>query len=61
MAKIKIEESLRKIDELIVKLESEDTELEDQIKDYEKGIKLIKECREYLENAEQKITEIGEG
>lgn len=55
MAEIKFEESLKKIEDIVEKLESGDLPLEESLKLYEDGIKLIKTCLSKLEEVERKI------
>ena len=55
---MKFEEKLLKIDELVKLVNSNNESIEDQIKYYEEGLKLIEECRLFLEKAEQKIIDI---
>ena len=52
------EETFRKLEETSEILKSDNISLEEAIKNYEKGIKYYKECREILKNAEQKIETI---
>ncbi len=49
------EESLAQLEEIATKLESGNLGLEEAIKEFEKGIKLSKECSEKLDEAEKKI------
>ena len=49
------EESLAQLEEIATKLESGNLGLEESIKEFEKGIKLSKECSEKLDEAEKKI------
>lgn len=55
---MKFEEKLLKIDEIVKLINSSNESIEDQIKYYEEGIKLIEECREFLNGAEKKIIDI---
>lgn len=56
--KFELEMKMNELDKIISSLETDDLTLEDQMKEYEKGIKLIKECRNYLETTEQKIIDL---
>ena len=48
--------------ELIKKdLEKDDLSLDDAVKKFEDGMKISRECREILDNAEKKITILLEG
>lgn len=53
---MKFSEKMTELDATLRKLEDESISLEDALSEFEKGIALVKECREYLENAKQKIT-----
>lgn len=52
------EEKLSRIEEIVSILNSGNEDLEKQIQIYEEGIKLINECREFLQNAEKKVIDI---
>ena len=52
---MKIEEAFEKLDTIINKLEDKDTSLEEAFKEYEKGMKLVKECNDSLDKVEKKI------
>lgn len=58
---MKIEESFEQIDEVIAKLEDKDTPLEEAFAEYEKGVKLIKECNESLDKVEKQIIVLQNG
>ena len=49
------EKSIKELEEIANKLESEQISLDESIALYEKGIQLSKECSYYLDNAKQKI------
>lgn len=49
------EDSLKELEKVAQELERGDLSLEDALKNFEKGIKLSKECNKKLENAEKKI------
>lgn len=53
---IDFEKSLKQLEALVDKLEKGDTSLEDSLKNFEQGVKLTRECRQALHNAEQKIS-----
>ena len=53
--KIDFELSLKELESIIEKLEDENINLEDSVKSFEKGINLVKECQQQLQNAELKI------
>ena len=56
--KIDFESSLKELESIVEKLEDEDINLEDSVKSFEKGIRLVKECQKQLHNAELKIKKL---
>ena len=57
-AKLKFEEAMARLQEIVAKLESGEESLESSMKLFEEGAKLSALCYETLEKAEQKITEL---
>ena len=55
MAQKKFEEALKQLEDIVRDLESGDLCLEDSLKNFERGMKLIKFCSEKLEEVEQKV------
>lgn len=55
MAKIKFEENLKKLEEIVEQLERGDLTLDESLTRYEDGIKLYKQCLALLESAEKKV------
>ncbi len=55
MAKKDFEASLGKLEQIVQGLESGEAGLDKNIKNFEEGIKLYKECRGFLQSAEKKI------
>ncbi|WP_439100718.1 exodeoxyribonuclease VII small subunit [Congregibacter sp.] len=53
--KANFETTLQEVDELVQRLESGDTGLEDSLKTYEKGIGAIKAAQQQLVEAEQRV------
>ncbi len=51
----KFETSLRKLEELVHKLEAGDLTLENSLKVFEEGMKLVKVCESRLSEAQKKI------
>lgn len=49
------EESLRRLEEIVARLESGELSLEDSVKLFEEGTQLSTECRRQLEEAEGKV------
>ncbi|MCX5776495.1 MAG: exodeoxyribonuclease VII small subunit [Candidatus Firestonebacteria bacterium] len=52
---VKFESALEKLEEIVDKLESGDIGLDESIKQYEEGIKLLRFCTAKLEEVEKKI------
>lgn len=50
------ETSLKQLEVLVEKLEKGGLSLEESLKCYEQGVKLTRECRQALQQAEQKIS-----
>jgi len=57
-AKMKFEEAMARLQEIVSKLESGEESLESSMKLFEEGAKLSALCYETLNKAEQKITEL---
>lgn len=55
MAKIKFEEILKKLEEIVEQLERGDLTLDESLTKYENGIRLYKQCLALLESAEKKV------
>ena len=53
------EEKIDRIEEILELLDSSDIPLDEMLRNYEEGMIIVKECRKFLEAAEQKIIEIG--
>ena len=58
--KLSFEESLAKLEEIVKKLESGDSTLEESIELYSKGAKLAAECSRMLENAKLTLKTLSE-
>ncbi len=56
-AKLKFEEAMARLQEIVAKLESGDEPLESAMKLFEEGAKLSSQCYEALDKAEQKVTQ----
>ena len=52
------EVALSELEEHVRKLDGGDLELEESLSTFETGVKLIRECSELLDDAEQRITEL---
>lgn len=49
------EQKLKRLEEIVKKMEVGELELEDSLKLFEEGVKLTKECQGHLSQAEQKV------
>lgn len=49
-------EKMNELDKILRNLEGDSVSLEEALAEFEKGIGLVRECRQYLEEAKQKIT-----
>lgn len=55
---MKFEQQMKKLQEIVEKLEKEDVGLDESIQLYEEGLKLSKALKEQLEGFEKKIAEL---
>ncbi|MBS1562475.1 MAG: exodeoxyribonuclease VII small subunit [Bacteroidetes bacterium] len=53
-----IEQQLKRLEEIAMLLDAGDAPLDEQLRSYEEGMALAKQCREYLAAAELRITSI---
>lgn len=60
MKKMKYEDAVSRLEEIVEALESGDKSLDESMKLFEEGTKLCLYCNELLKNAKQKITDISE-
>ena len=58
MAKIKFEDKVKELEEIINELENGEIDLDDSISKYTKAMKLISECDKELKNIEEKVNYI---
>jgi len=58
--KINLKETFQELEEILHKLESSNVDIDEMVKLYEDGMKLVKECKNKIENAEQKIKVINQ-
>ena len=54
------EKSIKELEIIANQLENEQVSLDESIAIFEKGVKLSKECSDYLDNAKQKIVTLTE-
>lgn len=55
MKEMKFEEALRKLEEIVERLEKSDVELDDALKLYEEGKEYVRFCRKRLNGVEERI------
>lgn len=53
-------EKMNELDKILRNLEGETVSLEQSLAEFERGIALVRECREYLESAKQKVAVLSE-
>lgn len=51
----RLEKSLEELEALVTRLEGGDLPLEQALKEFERGVKLTRECQTALKDAEQKV------
>ena len=56
MAEKKFESAMQRLEEIVRSLEGGDLPLEDALKAFEEGMKLVRFCSEKLEEADKKVT-----
>ena len=60
VSKLSFEEAIKKLTEIVNKIESGEIPLQDSLQQYERGMALIKHCRSILQKAEKRIEKISE-
>ena len=60
ISKMSFEETIKQLTGIVDKIEQGQIALADSIEQYEKGMTLIKHCRQILQKAEQRIEKISE-
>lgn len=58
MKKTAFEDNIKRIEEIIRKIEGSQISLDDSVKYFEEGMKLIKECEIKLESTKQKVVKL---
>ncbi|MFP3937495.1 MAG: exodeoxyribonuclease VII small subunit [Phycisphaerae bacterium] len=58
--KVTFEQALEQLERIVEQIESGEVSLEESIDKYARGIKLIKQCRSILDEAERKIQVLAE-
>ena len=54
--KVDFEKSMEELEAIVAKLEKGELNLDGSVDEFEKGMKIAKECNKILENAEKRIT-----
>ncbi len=54
--KLNFEETMQELEKVVQNLENGELNLDESIKEFERGMELSKSASKYLENAEKKIT-----
>jgi exodeoxyribonuclease VII small subunit len=60
IAKLSFEEAIKELTTIVGSIEQGQIPLETSLKQYERGMDLIKQCRNILQQAEKRIEKIGE-
>jgi len=60
VVKLGFEEAIKELTNIVSKIEQGDIPLQDSLEQYEKGMALIKHCRDILQKAEKRIEKITE-
>jgi exodeoxyribonuclease VII small subunit len=58
ISKLSFEQAIKKLTDIVSKIEDGQISLEQSLSQYEQGMELIKHCRSILQKAEKKIEEI---
>lgn len=58
ISKLSFEQAIKKLTDIVSKIEDGQISLEQSLGQYEQGMELIKHCRSILQKAEKKIEEI---
>ena len=53
---MKLEEAMRRLDEVVKTLDSDRLDLDESLKLYEEGVRLVRACHEKLSDAERRIS-----
>ena len=56
MSKENFEESMKKLEDIVIELENGNLNLDESVQKFEQGMKIAKQCNNILEEAEKKIT-----
>ena len=56
--KVKFEEKMKNLEEIVNELENGDIDLDESIEKYTKAMKLVKECDKELKNVENQVSKL---
>lgn len=59
--KLSFEDSMKRLEEIVVRLEKGDVPLQESLDIFEEGSRLLAECNRMLEEAEQKVLQLKKG
>lgn len=59
-SEFKFENAMKELELIVFQMEDGNADLDEMMKNYQTGMSLIKSCRESIETAELKLTEISE-
>ena len=60
ISKLSFEQAIKKLTDIVSKIEDGQISLEQSLSQYEQGMELIKHCRNILQKAEKKIEQISQ-
>ena len=60
ISKLSFEQAIKKLTDIVSKIEDGQISLEQSLTQYEQGMELIKHCRNILQKAEKKIEQISQ-
>lgn len=55
MAKEKFEDALKRLEDIVKKMETGDQPLDEALKSFEEGIKLVRSCQDKLDEAQRRV------
>ena len=55
---VNFESSIKKLEQIVAKIEDGDISLEESVKSFEEGVGLVKECQKQLSAAELKVKKL---
>ena len=58
---VSFSEDMERLQEIVSRFESENSGIEESLELFEEGVRLIKNCREYLEGAKRRVTTLTSG